>query len=105
MTVRAASRPTAQEHAATVWRRVPLQAVALYGLVAAVVIFLAAPMVALILMSFSTSEFIRFPPVGFSLKWYQRILAMPGFVDSLRLSIQLAAQATALSLLLGVAAA
>jgi len=40
-----------------------------------------------------------------SLKWYARILQMPGLVDSLILSLRLAALATVLSILLGVAAA
>jgi putative spermidine/putrescine transport system permease protein len=76
-----------------------------YAVVTATVVFLALPIVSLIVMSFSAAEYITFPPIGFSLKWYGRILQMPGFVDSLMLSLRLAAVATVLSILLGVGAA
>lgn len=76
-----------------------------YVFVGATVVFLALPIVSLILMSFSSSEYITFPPVGFSLKWYGRILEMPGLADSLILSLQLAALATVAAVLLGIAAA
>lgn len=80
-------------------------ALAVYVVVAATVVFLALPIVALIVMSFSAAEYITFPPIGFSFKWYGRILNMPGLVDSLVLSLWLAALATLVSLVLGVAAA
>jgi putative spermidine/putrescine transport system permease protein len=80
-------------------------ALAVYVVVAATVVFLALPIVSLIVMSFSAAEYITFPPIGFSLKWYGRIFGMPGLVDSLVLSLWLAAVATLLSLVLGVAAA
>jgi putative spermidine/putrescine transport system permease protein len=73
--------------------------------VAATVVFLALPIVSLIVMSFSAAEYVTFPPIGFSLKWYGRILQMPGLVDSLLLSLRLAALATTLSILLGLGAA
>lgn len=76
-----------------------------YAFVAATVVFLALPIVSLIVMSFSAAEYVTFPPIGFSLKWYGRILQMPGFVDSLLLSLRLATLATVLSALLGVGAA
>jgi putative spermidine/putrescine transport system permease protein len=78
---------------------------AVYVVVAATVVFLALPIVSLIVMSFSAAEYITFPPIGFSLKWYGRIFGMPGLVDSLVLSLWLAAVATLLSLVLGVGAA
>jgi putative spermidine/putrescine transport system permease protein len=86
-------------------RRLALGTVLLHGFAVLMIVFLAAPIVALILMSFNGADYITFPPIGFSLKWYGRIFAMPGFVDALVLSVQLGALATALSLVLGVAAA
>ena len=80
-------------------------ALAAYAVVAATVVFLALPIVSLIVMSFSAAEYITFPPVGFSLKWYGRILQLPGLVDSLLLSLWLASLATLLSLVLGMTAA
>ncbi|MBI4504689.1 MAG: ABC transporter permease [Chloroflexi bacterium] len=79
--------------------------IALYAQVGAYVVFLAAPIVMVVLLSFTAGEFAIFPPEGLSLRWYGPALAMPGFIDSLVLSLQLAAQAATLSLLLGVSAA
>lgn len=105
MTTEVAPRPRVKAQVAASWRHLPLGAVALYLATAAFVIFMAAPIAALVILSFTSSEFITFPPVGFSLKWYGHAIQLPGFVDSLVLSLQLAAQATALSLILGVSAA
>ena len=54
-----------------------MMATVAYIVVAATVIFLALPIVSLIVMSFSAAEYVTFPPIGFSLKWYGRILQMP----------------------------
>lgn len=101
----AVTRPALRAGIRTGGRWPSLGAVLLYAFVVAMVVFLAAPIVALVIMSFNGAEYITFPPIGFSLKWYGRILAMPGFVDALVLSLQLALLATALSLVLGIAAA
>lgn len=55
--------------------------------------------------SFTSGEAMRFPPTGFSLRWYYAFWESSLFIDSLALSLQLAALATALSLLIGFAAA
>lgn len=104
MSAEATARPTLARSRAS-RPSLPLGQLALYGFVGLVVLFSAAPILALVMLSFTAGEYIAWPPVGFSLKWYGRILAMPGFVDSLWLSLGLAAQSTALSLVLGIAAA
>jgi putative spermidine/putrescine transport system permease protein len=103
--VAAAARPRAVARPAAGSRVRVAAATAAYAFVAATVVFLALPIVSLVIMSFSAAEYIHFPPIGFSLKWYGRILQMPGFADSLVLSLRLAALATALSVGIGVAAA
>jgi putative spermidine/putrescine transport system permease protein len=100
-----ASAAAGRAHPAAARRAPALAAALAYAFVAATVVFLALPIVALIVMSFSAAEYVTFPPIGFSFKWYGRMLQMPGFVDSLLLSLRLAALATALSILLGVGAA
>jgi putative spermidine/putrescine transport system permease protein len=64
--------------------------------------FILAPLLVVIAMSFSDSYFVSFPPHGFTLSWYQKVLHDNEFIASLRLSSLLALAATAGSLLLGV---
>lgn len=63
------------------------------------------PIVIVLVMSFTESEYIIFPPPGLSLEWYRAVLADPQWMDSLWLSLRIATLATAFSLLLGVPAA
>lgn len=77
----------------------------LYGVTALMMIFILAPLVVVVSMSVSDSYFVTFPPQGFTLRWYGKILQDRDFLEALRLSALLAAGATAGSLLLGVPAA
>ncbi|MCS0495688.1 ABC transporter permease [Ancylobacter sp. MQZ15Z-1] len=71
----------------------------------AVLVFLILPLFVVIAISFTTTEFLAFPPVGFTLRWYQRFLADPSYVDSILLSARLAFGSTLIGFLLGVPAA
>lgn len=71
----------------------------------AVLTFLAAPMLALIAVSFTAGPFIDFPPVGFSLKWYAAVGSVHGLAGAIALSLGLAGIATLVSTLLGIPAA
>lgn len=66
-----------------------------------VIIFLFAPIVIIIPVSFTESAVFRFPPEGFSLRWYERAHAIPAFYQALLLSAQIAALSTMISLVLG----
>jgi putative spermidine/putrescine transport system permease protein len=70
-----------------------------------VLIFLLAPLVVPIAMSFSDTAFVTFPPRGFTLKWYWKILNEPEFTGSFRFSLVLAALATCGALVLGTLSA
>jgi putative spermidine/putrescine transport system permease protein len=56
-----------------------------------VLTFLAAPIVIIVLTSFTTTSTVEFPPVGFSLMWYKRLLdtlrglpgTRPGLADAI----------------------
>ncbi|NVK61343.1 MAG: ABC transporter permease [Rhodobacteraceae bacterium] len=72
---------------------------------AALFIFLLAPLVAVIIVSVNAGATPKFPPEGFSLRWYGAALANPAFTGSALTSLVLAAVATALGTPLGVAAA
>ncbi len=69
-----------------------------------VVIFLVAPLLVVIGVSFTSSSFLKFPPDGFSLKWYDAVINNPLYVDAFWLSIQIAGLATILAMILGVPA-
>ncbi|MDX2266312.1 MAG: ABC transporter permease [Hyphomicrobiales bacterium] len=71
--------------------------------VALVVIFLTLPLAAAFAASFSTGAPLAFPPPGFTLDWYQQI--NPDFYAPLRLSLIIAAGATAVAAVVGTCAA
>ena len=85
-------------------RRRNLSALAL-GLYAVVfLLFLLVPIIAVVVVSFSSASFIAFPLPGTSLRWYQRILEYKPFLDSLRTSIIVAVGSAFFGALLGVPA-
>jgi putative spermidine/putrescine transport system permease protein len=72
---------------------------------AATMVFILAPLLVTVAISVSTSPFVTFPPRGFTLSWYARVVADPEFQTSLGFSAALALGATAGALLLGIPAA
>ncbi len=74
-------------------------------LVALTVLFLLAPLVVVIGVSFSESEFIAFPPKGFSLRWYEGVLTSNTYLASALTSLQIAVLVTITTTLVGGAAA
>jgi putative spermidine/putrescine transport system permease protein len=76
----------------------------LLGLVATVL--LVAPTVIVVITSFTSAFSLKFPPPGYSLRWYQALLFdSPEIVEAAVVSLKVAASATAISVLLAVAAA
>src|SRR5580698_4277742 len=72
---------------------------------AATMLFILAPLLVTVAISIEPSPFVSFPPRGFTLSWYARVLADPEFQTSLAFSTMLALGATAGALALGVPAA
>ncbi len=68
---------------------------------AAVLVFLFAPIVIVVAVSFSPSAIFAFPPDGLSLRWYNAIGNADSLVASVWLSAQIAFLATCISLTLG----
>lgn len=82
------------------WKR------AAFGLVTGcVVLFLLLPIVIIIPLSFSSAQYLKFPPPGLSLQWYQRFFGRPEWMGSLWLSIRVAVLSTIFTVVLGVLAA
>ena len=71
-----------------------------------VMLFLMAPLVIIVVVSFTPTALITFPPQGFSLKWYAAIFDSKNhFVEGLRNSLLVGVLATLLDVLLGVTGA
>lgn len=68
-------------------------------------LFLALPLFVIVGASFTETEFLSFPPQGFTLRWYQRFLDDPSYLHAIGLSAGLALGSTLLATLLGVPAA
>lgn len=78
-----------------------------------VLAFLLAPIVVLLLTSFTASETVEFPPAGFSLRWYRKLIdtfagasgTQAGLAASFWFSVELALLTAAVSIVCGVLAA
>ena len=72
------------------------------GTVAALVaVFMLAPLVVAVLVSFSSSSVFNLPPPEWSLRWFAALARKDGLVESLILSLKVAVASTAISLVLG----
>jgi putative spermidine/putrescine transport system permease protein len=58
---------------------------------ALVVIYLIAPMIIVLIISFSSAPFLTFPPPGFSLQWFRKLFGHAAWQDALLTSLQTAA--------------
>jgi putative spermidine/putrescine transport system permease protein len=77
----------------------------LWAINVAICLFLLAPIVVVIVASFSDRPYLVFPPRGFSLRWYSQFFASHEFVDALILSLQLGLLTTLVSGVIGLLAA
>ena len=69
-------------------------------------LLLMAPTVVVIITSFTSGYSLKFPPPGYSARWYEALWTQsPELIDAFVLSLQLAAIATGVSIVLAVAAA
>jgi putative spermidine/putrescine transport system permease protein len=73
--------------------------------VAVTALFLLAPLVVIVGVSVSQSQFIAFPPDGFSLRWYRAVLASDAYVGAAWISLRVAILVTLSACLIGGAAA
>ena len=66
--------------------------------------FILLPIIIPIGISFSDTPFVVFPPKGFTLRWYAKVLSDPEVIASFWLSLKLAVSVCIMSLMLGTAA-
>src|SRR6478672_12592185 len=77
-----------------------------FGVLAAIaLVFLIGPTIVVMLTSFTSSESLRFPPSGLSLRWYWALLDADQMQRAAWSSLVVAFWTTVLSVLLGTAAA
>ncbi|HZY55530.1 MAG TPA: ABC transporter permease, partial [Reyranella sp.] len=69
-----------------------------------VAVWLLAPLVVVVVISFSSAPFLQFPPPGFSLRWYVQLFSTPAWTNSLLVSVQIMVPAAFFATLLGTAA-
>lgn len=88
----------------TDWEALSLRLV--FGVLAAIaIVFLVGPTVIMLLTSFTASQSLKFPPDGLSLRWYAALLDADQMQAAAWNSLVVAFWTTALSVVLGTAAA
>lgn len=70
-----------------------------------VLVLVLLPVLLVVWVSFFKTEFIYFPPSGYSLKWYRNLANQPDFLSSAILSVLIAVIAMLCSVVLGTLAA
>src|SRR5437763_10499708 len=71
----------------------------------AVVVFLLAPIAIVIVFALNPTPYISFPPVGVSLRWFQKFFAGSDFMNALFLSLWVASCVLVLAVVIGGACA
>lgn len=74
-------------------------------IVALDLIFLSLPTIIVVAASFTASDVVTFPPKGFSLKWYVKLLAQEDLIEAFFRSFQVAVLCTLLAIPSGLGAA
>lgn len=73
----------------------------LYGFAWLIALFLVAPSVIIVVMSFTSSSLLRFPPAGFSTEWYGNFFEDERWTGAAVTSLKVAAITTAVATVLG----
>jgi len=76
-----------------------------YSAAMLILIFVVAPLVVIVALSFSELTFATFPPKGFTFAWYEKVLLDQEFRRSFAVSTFIALGATIVALVLGLPAA
>lgn len=76
--------------------------VVIYLICGLILMYLVLPIFVVIPISFSSSSYLKFPPVGFSFRWYENYVESSAWVSSTWLSLKVAALTTIFATLLGL---
>jgi len=69
------------------------------------VVYMLAPLVVTLIISFSSALFLTFPPPGFSLQWYEKMFNNPTWTRTLWTSVKIMVPAAILATVFGTGAA
>lgn len=86
-------------------RRPSVGKISFNALVVLMYLFLLAPLIIVFVISFSSNQYISFPPEGFTLRWYEMLPSRTQFIAGLQTSLITASICTVIVLLIGVPAA
>jgi putative spermidine/putrescine transport system permease protein len=78
-------------------KRLPLR-----GLTTLVLLYLLFPVLVVVVISFSSATYLRFPPPGFSLRWYEKLIESSEWIEAFWLTVQVGGLTTVFTTLLGV---
>jgi len=68
-------------------------------------LFLLSPIIIVVIAAFNSGEYLRFPPEGFSVRWFRSFMSSDAFIDAFTFSLRLAVVVTILATVIGTAAA
>ncbi|MGJ4946188.1 ABC transporter permease [Bradyrhizobium sp. HKCCYLS1011] len=71
----------------------------------AILVFLLAPIAIVFVFALNPTPFIQFPPVGVSLRWFEKFFSARDFMHALVFSLEVAALTTVAATVLGASAA
>lgn len=77
----------------------------LLGITIATAVFLFAPLLIVVIQSFTAESYLAFPPPSFGTRWYEDIVTADEWRNALRVSLTVALLVTPLSLVIGTLAA
>ena len=99
------SKAAQPKRARSILKRGWIRRVVWRSLIVVLYLFLLAPVLVVLVMSFDTQSFMAFPPQGFTLDWYARLTENAAFIKGFQVSAVVAISATALATAIGVPAA
>ena len=73
--------------------------------VTAVLLFMALPILIIVILSFSSANYLTFPPPAFGVRWYREYLGSDEWLAATWLSLSVAASVVVLATVLGTLAA
>ena len=82
-------------------KKISFGRIALGIAVALILVFLMVPIVIVVPLSFSDTPFVVFPPQGFTLQWYWKVINEPDFTTPFMFSVQLGVLSAICALVLG----
>lgn len=85
-------------------QRIGPGSIGVLGMAGAVLLFLIAPVVIIVIVSFSGADYLKFPPPSLSLRWYDRFFGVPAWRRAIWVSIQVASLTMIFATVLGLLA-